>query len=173
MFQNHLMTLTVMGFSPDGTRLFAGTSGNNSVLVWDVQTEPLSLKLAHHIKGHSRAITGGSFAKGSNQFHSVSLDGKYKVWDLDRSEPYVNLDSISDVIRIGYAEGNQKLLINDRRGGVYGWNLDPRQKPQPLFLPNGFRARAFSEEGILYAGRRAKANKPCKHTHFSMVTFIS
>ncbi len=146
--------VTVMGFSTDGSRLFAGTSDNNSLLVWNVETktEPVSVTLAHDIKGHSRRITGACFPAGSNRIDSVSEDGKYLVWDLDRCKPYVVMAGIPDASRMAYAEDGRTLLIADRRGNMHRWDLDPRHEPEMVVPPKEFRTRAFSAEGTIHAG---------------------
>ena len=87
--------VTLLRFSPDGQKLIAGTSVNNSVLVWNVEQQPPSLDLVHVIKGHSREITGLAFlADDGNTFVSVSDDGSSKTWDLAKCEPSVRLGKI-------------------------------------------------------------------------------
>jgi WD40 repeat protein len=97
-------------------------------------------------------VTGGAFLGILSQIHSVSEDGKYRVWDLDRCEPYVILGAIPNARGIGYSEDGKALLIADREGEVHWWDLESSQKLEPVPQPPGFRTLAFSAEGTVHAG---------------------
>lgn len=75
--------------------MIAGTSVNNSLLVWDVGHQPPSLDLVQVIKGHSREINGLAFASDDGStFVSVSEDGSSKTWDLTKHQPSFRLGKI-------------------------------------------------------------------------------
>jgi WD40 repeat protein/serine/threonine protein kinase len=144
--------VTVLKFSRDDARLLAGTDETNSVLVWDVRLDPPALELSHTIKGHSRKVTGVGFPQDSNQVHSVSEDGRYAVWSLDRCEPYATLNAIPDAVRFGYTEDGKALWVSDKEGGIYHWDLQIREMKKSKPYPEGFRTLAFSEGGAVSAG---------------------
>ncbi len=145
--------VTFLRFSPDGTRLAAGTDINNSVLIWEVHSDPPGLELAHHIKGHSRALTGGDFLD-QEHFVSISADTYLRSWDLEHCEPHVTMKGIPDTTSAVYSEDGKALLICDRSGNLYRWRIGSTTAaaPIPPPEPEGFRTLLISEGAKVHFG---------------------
>ena len=148
----------LLKFSADGQKIMAGTSVNNSVLVWNVEQQPPSLDLVHVIKGHSRKITGLAFLGDGNTVVSVSDDGTSKTWDLAKPEPSVRLGKVpmrpptwAEPARLTYAGDGKGLWITDPDGERYGLNFDSHDFVAPPD-PKGFHTLAVSRDGEWQAG---------------------
>ncbi len=76
-FQNLGAGATSLAFSPDSTRLLAGT-WDNKLILWDVNTdEPLSV----YDKGHSGPVMSVAFSPNGRRMVSGSADTAVRIWD--------------------------------------------------------------------------------------------
>ncbi|HVM31609.1 MAG TPA: protein kinase [bacterium] len=66
-----------LGFSPDGSKIFAGTA-DHQLLLWDAQTgAPLGKSL-----WHGSAVTAAAFGPGGKTIITGAQDGLARFWDL-------------------------------------------------------------------------------------------
>jgi len=150
--------VTVLEFSPDGQQLLAGTSVNNSLVIWHLRNQQPAMKLAHVIKGHSRAVNGAAFLPGTNLLVSISDDGSSKTWNLARCEPSMDLGEINmrvpswaEPSRLTYAHDGSGLWVTDPDGKLYWSSLDlPAIVESPD--PDGFHTFAITKDGAWQAG---------------------
>jgi WD40 repeat protein len=65
-------------WDPDG-RLFATTSDDNTVTLWD----PRTLRPTATLRGHTGRITTAAFSPDGTRLYSAGLDSSVFIWDLD------------------------------------------------------------------------------------------
>ena len=85
---NHTAIVLSVAFSPDGTTL-ATASQDDTVELWDVTTNPPTLKPVH-IK-HDQPIRSVAFSPNGKLLASGSADNTVKVWDVANGQEVANL----------------------------------------------------------------------------------
>ncbi|MCF7763641.1 MAG: protein kinase [Verrucomicrobia bacterium] len=148
-------------FSKDGSRLLVGTSSQNSMLVYEVQSTPPGLRLTQSIKGHSKEINGLAFGKDFKTAYSGGEDSYLKEWNLKYGEPFISLDPIPGASHLFFAADRKELLIAPEVGDVYRWDTGAERLMEPLDSANGLRALASSPEGNLIAGTTSDGLLAC------------
>jgi WD40 repeat protein len=86
-------------FSPDGTRLAAG-SADGLVELWDTQT-------GHHIdtfRGHVGTVYTVAFSPDSARLASSGIDGSVRIWDTSRERGLLHIPPTAGVGRAEYLE---------------------------------------------------------------------
>ncbi|WP_423489112.1 toll/interleukin-1 receptor domain-containing protein [Mycobacteroides sp. PCS013] len=120
----HTGTVFVATYSPDGTRIASGGTGDNTVRVWDTET---GAPVGTPFTGHLDAITGLTFTADSKQIVSTSDDKTIQIWRADGdtplggpiSAPAGNLPEGTPVV--GVVPGGETTDIS-RSAAV--WNLE-------------------------------------------------
>jgi WD40 repeat protein len=67
-----------VAFSPDGKTLASGSSEENTVRLWDVN----SRKPTAALKGHEESVTSVTFSPDGKLLASGSRDGTVRLWKL-------------------------------------------------------------------------------------------
>ncbi len=84
-------SLLHIAFSPDG-RLFASTSGANTVQIWDFKTRTLQQALVGHSKKRVEAV---EFSPNETVLASTSHDNTARLWDASTGVLQQRLKSYS------------------------------------------------------------------------------
>lgn len=67
-----------------------------AVIVWDLT--PHGAKIRHRLFGHDAAVNDVSFVPETNEIVSVSDDGSFAIWDIDKGEMIAKLDDTADKV---------------------------------------------------------------------------
>ena len=143
-----------IAFSPDGTRLFAG-SGAGYLQVWDAATGDRTAT----ISGESGRITSLSIAPSGKQLAFGSSQGALKIWNIE-TDPVgqaieVLVGTGAQVNAIAYSPTNPDLIISgDQSGTLTIWNLAQSRIDPTLVLNNStghITSLAISPDGQLLA----------------------
>jgi WD40 repeat protein len=70
-------------FSPDGTRIVAGST-DKTVRLWDAAT---GKPIVQPMRGHDQWVTKVAFSADGAQIASASLDGTVRLWDASTGKP--------------------------------------------------------------------------------------
>jgi WD40 repeat protein len=142
-----------VAFSPDGTRIVAGSVYQQTVQVWDAQTGTPQLDL----KGHP--VTSLAFSPDGTRLLTGSQDGTAQVWDaqtgtplLELKEHTVEVSSVafnSDGTRIVTGSHDQRALVWDAWTGTRLLELKGHTRPlsSVAFSPDDTRIVAGSWDG--------------------------
>lgn len=112
-----------LAYSPDGTRLVAG-SWDGLVRLWDVETR---LDLAT-LAGHGSSVTGIAFSPDGARVASCSVDGTVRLWDLaagselaafhEHTGPVFGVAFSPDGTRIASVGSDRFIRIREADGGA-------------------------------------------------------
>ncbi len=76
--QGHQSLVSSVTWSPDG-RLFATTSDDATVMLWD----PRTLRPTATLRGHTGRVTSARISPDGTRLYSAGLDSSAFIWDLD------------------------------------------------------------------------------------------
>jgi len=120
-----------LAFSHDGSLLASG-SDDNTIKLWDVDSEHELLTL----QGHSQTVTALAFFQSVDRLASVSLDGKIILWDLTRTGPDGRqirasssvLHAYDDHLRaVSVSPDNQHLAAAGTGEVIHIWDIAERE----------------------------------------------
>jgi WD40 repeat protein/tetratricopeptide (TPR) repeat protein len=141
-----------LAFSPDGTRLVAGTAETNNMIIWELKNlEKEETETPITVHAHSRAVQDVKFGRDSNTVYSAGEDGYLKVWDLSNCQPYDTIRGVDPMSQVGYADDNT-LIFNDHQGMVQRWDVKARKRLTPLDKKSKYYRIALSDDGGYLAG---------------------
>ena len=143
-----------IAFSPEGTRLFAG-SGAGYLQVWDAATGDRT----GTISGEAGRITSLSVAPSGEQLAFGSSQGALKIWNFETDPVGREIESLvstgSPVNAIAYSPVNPDLLISGEQSGTLSvWNLSQSRSAPALILNDSagrITSLAISPDGQLVA----------------------
>jgi DNA-binding beta-propeller fold protein YncE len=133
-----------VAYSPDGTRLAASASGDQTVKVWDAQTGQELLTC----KGDTSYIWGVAYSPDGRRLASASGDRTVKVWDAQTGQELLSIKGhISQVDSVAFSSDGKRLASADFDGNVEVWDAQTGQELLGL-KAHTTRARvAFSPDG--------------------------
>ncbi len=132
----HQKEAWALAFSPDGALLASG-SDDNTIKLWDVDSERELLTLT----GHSQTVTALAFFHEGDRLASVSLDGKVILWDLTRTGPDRRqivagssvLHAYDDRLRaVSVSSDGQHLAVAGMKGLIHIWDVAGRETQSDL-----------------------------------------
>jgi WD40 repeat protein/serine/threonine protein kinase len=101
-----------LAFSRDGRMLAAGTKTDNSVYIWDLESQSLLAKL----KGHTREVTAITFLDDGKTIVVGSIQGGLRVWDIEKLQTQ-NM-ARGDFSRLGYSPDGEILYAISATGDI-------------------------------------------------------
>lgn len=101
----HSRPVAAIAFSPDGHRLASG-SGDNSVIIWDVDRG----QQLHRLTAHKKEITALAFSPDGGRLVSASADGTVELWNASASVYSLNLHKRVDAVT--FSPDGQLLAIS-------------------------------------------------------------
>jgi WD40 repeat protein len=129
-------------FSPDGTRLAAGSSGG-AVLVWDALAE----QAARTLDGHRQQVLGVAFSPDGKHLVSGGDDKTVRIWDartgkalrtIERARPIQSVAFSPDGKMIAAGEGPEVVLLDAGSGKELRRLTGPDRDVRSLaFSPDG------------------------------------
>jgi WD40 repeat protein/serine/threonine protein kinase len=140
-----------LAFSTDGKRLVAGTSKQNSILVWNLGAQ--SHELLATIRGHLRTVTGVAFVPNADWVWSASMDLSIRIWDLEHCEPFHTLDFKSpEGSRLAYSDADTLMIVRDG-DEIRRLDIGNGERMLPRWV-NGqkYTSVAISSDGKVVAG---------------------
>ncbi len=156
---------SALSFSADGRRLVAGTMGTNSVLVWELESEPVRIAT---LEGHSGQVSGVAFAGSGDTIWSASVDSSVRVWDLTLAQQFKTFrDPVlegRDVLAwplgvtpfsrqaLAYSADGRRVIYAGQGGDLRSWSIEgDRWQPDPKDRAE-YRSVAASNDGAVWAG---------------------
>lgn len=143
-----------VAYSPDKTRFataggnIAGSTGDNSIYLWDPEGEPIT-----SLSGHSRYITGLAFSPDSKILASASADSTIQLWDMatNQSIRVLRLPSRSDFVPIAFSADGKILASGATDGSIILWDIATGQAIGPPLTghTDSILSLAFSINGLL------------------------
>jgi eukaryotic-like serine/threonine-protein kinase len=83
----HCSGVSVVAFPPDG-RTLATTSGDQTVILWDVSDRNRPRQLGQPLTGHTDLVSAVAFAPDGRTLATASRDKTVRLWDVsDRERP--------------------------------------------------------------------------------------
>ncbi len=111
-----------LAFSPDGTRLVAGT-WSRTVCVWDVG----SLRSVRTFRAHPAAVWSVAFSPDGKTLATGSQDGTIKLWNMSTLQEMLSLevsaDAHAEARNLTFA-GGELLVAEDSRHVLHQWRTD-------------------------------------------------
>lgn len=98
--------VAVIEWSPDGT-MFAGTSSNNQIKVWDAATG----QILRTFKGHSSAVHEVRWRKDSRMIASASQDSTVRLWDVVTGYQFDTFTSIAPIYAVAWSPDGTQLAF--------------------------------------------------------------
>ncbi|KIJ64837.1 hypothetical protein HYDPIDRAFT_61126, partial [Hydnomerulius pinastri MD-312] len=117
VLEGHTKLVYVVDVSPDGKTIASG-SEDNTVRVWNAETEELLCILCH--EGHIFSV---HISPDSKRVASGSYDRMLRVWDIETGELAFNpIECNSIVVGVRYSPSGDRIASVS--GGIQIWNAD-------------------------------------------------
>ena len=121
--------ITILSYSPDGSLIASGSSKDNSIKIWDLN----SGKIIGKLEGHEGATTALQFSKDGTQLVSSSKDMHLFLWDVVNWEIIDSVDFKSPIMSIvNDVNDPGKFYTGSQSGKVNVWEYSNIQATQYL-----------------------------------------
>ncbi|MER5645884.1 hypothetical protein [Streptosporangium sp. NPDC002524] len=143
---------TGVAFSPDGTRLAAGST-DGLVRVWPWVSDGLSTGPPVVLRGHRGQALSPKFSPDGRRLAVPGTDETIRIWDLYRdAAPVVLSGHEGPVWNAAFSPDGRRLASAGSDGTIRVWNSDGTGAPQVLREHEGqITAVAFSPDGRVLA----------------------
>jgi len=144
--------VSVVAFSPDGSRLLAARAEDATIWVFDVHSTRVLARLA----GHRRPVLSITFSPDGSRLASGSLDQTVRIWDARDYAPLLELlGQNGDIYNVTFSPDGSRLYSAGY--GVRLWDTRgrlPCTPDAPCCCPNPW-PRLATSLGIAYGGRES------------------
>jgi RNA polymerase sigma factor (sigma-70 family) len=143
-----------VAFSPDGTKLAAGT-GDNEIKLWNL-AGGLNMGRSSNpstLAGHQGAVHSVAFSAHGKTLASGSQDRTIKLWAVDTRQLRATLQGHRDeVLAVAFSTDGKTLASAGSDQSIRLWDLSRRQELRQLSGHDGpVEAVAFSPDGTILA----------------------
>lgn len=124
-----------------------------AIIVWDLT--PHGAKIRHRLFGHNAAVNDVRFVPGTNEAVSVSDDGSFAIWDIEKGSLLAKLDDTGDkVLDVAVSTDGSRAAIARWDGTARVFDLKSRSEIARLEGHRGnVNAVVFSNDGrTIYTG---------------------
>jgi WD40 repeat protein/serine/threonine protein kinase len=124
-FVGHSKPILAAAFSRDGRLLVTGSSGERSVIIWDLQSK----RLRTILHGQTESVSAISFSPDNKSFATASHDRTVKLWDLATGEHHATLRNDSAWVRsVAFSPDGKTLVSGDYIGTITFWHVPTSQE---------------------------------------------
>lgn len=103
-------SLAAVAFTPDGSRIAAGSYSYNTIVLWDLDSGAEDLRLY----GHSAHVSRIKFHPNGERLASADWRGTVKSWDVKTGEELRSFEAHDEhVIGLGFSSDGEQLLSSD------------------------------------------------------------
>jgi WD40 repeat protein len=149
LLEGHTGPVFTLAFSPDGTALASGGSGDDyTVRLWDVASATQKAVL----EGHTGQIAALSFNADGTQLESASYDGTIRLWDGATGASIETIDKTADELPLGmdslatyFTNAGSKLIYST--GNMYVFDMTTHDQTNLLGFDSPLM-ELFNSEGI-------------------------
>ncbi|MBD2165561.1 PD40 domain-containing protein [Calothrix membranacea FACHB-236] len=128
-------------FSPDGKYIALAREGDQTVQVWEVDSNKKVASLVHEdyqgLNGESYTAQIGdvSFSPDSKYIATAPMlhSGNFQLWDFNSRRKIATFPASADLGEVSFSPKGNYLIAGDIRSGDYQvWNISDLQNPQPV-----------------------------------------
>ncbi len=151
LLEGHTGQLYSLSWSPDGTKIAAGSS-DNAIYIWDVVSGDLV-----HALDDPDGVEEAAWSPDGAFLASRTSDGRVKVWDAVSGQVFDNIEREEDCMTVDLAwlPDSTQLGVGcrymDRDGKVTVWNVASRQVVRVLDHTTDIHRIVWSPDGTLLA----------------------
>ncbi|EAW36886.1 Serine/Threonine protein kinase with WD40 repeats [Lyngbya sp. PCC 8106] len=153
----HSNSVRSVAFSRDSRTLASG-SWDNTIKLWDVQTQREIATLT----GHSNGVLSVAFSRDSRTLASGSWDNTIKLWDVQTQRQIATLTGRSNSVRsVAFSPDGRTLASGNGDKTIKLWDVQTQRQIATLTgRSNSVRSVAFSPDGrTLASGSEDKTIK--------------
>jgi WD40 repeat protein len=137
---------TTVDWSPDGTRVVAGSGYGNLVTISDATTGQHLLVL----QGHTDVIGNVAWSPDGSKIASASNDNTIRIWDATTGAA-LNTFSLENVNSIRWSPDGQSLAATSTDGRVVLWNVNIGYQFTEYISSDGLFSVGWSPDGTKLA----------------------
>lgn len=135
----HTDTVKTVAVSPDG-RIVASGSYDDTIIIWDIFSDPNSPKQLSKLSGHTNGIESVAFSPDSQILASGSDDNKIILWDIsnpESPEPFGSpLEGHTDLVwSVAFNPDGQILASGSVDNTIILWDVEDPSSPMRLGDP--------------------------------------
>lgn len=148
---HYLCTVDKVAISPDGTRMFSGSSSyDGRVRLWDLKTsEQIWVQ-----RGHVSDITSAAFSPDGRLIASSSWDGSIMLWDAATGKRLRVLLVKDGVDSVAFSPNGSMMAAADDGGMIRFWSTQDWHVIRELNNGDMTEGIAFSPDGKLLAAAK-------------------
>ena len=171
-----------VAWSPDGTLLAAGHSGQGDISLWDSE----SGQLEGTLEGHSRDITSLAWSPDGEFLAATSLDFTTIIWEVESGEVTTTLEGHSEFVRFtAWSRDGTRIATAGDDDTVIIWNPETGDREITLeghsgdvrslaWSPSGTRlASGASDNAIIIWNVRTGSEAVTIREHIALVSALS